>query len=406
MKKLLFLLLFIPLVSFGQKPVSDKYIFEYENAGRGYKYASGGSSVRNYTIPIISEYLDYSMQGFSKVERLKNIFAEHGEHNTWYDNSLSGHNIMPKNGYFFLDDNPFRDNYRIAIIQSGNYENSIGPGRVVPYLAFIFTKSDKSTLKLEIRHSNKSFLFKRVAVGDGSISINLKDKSITEIKIDLIFNGDPSTLMTIDPNYIMKSSNEIDPNSEIISNLKKYSFVDVKITKSSLTNSSSIFYKVGLKGSTSAINKIIGYKIEPSRKNQFDYIYNMGMANFNPFDYEGYIYKFLEDAKKNHNLNFDYTKNTIITLSKRLEDKTIAVALASNDDNKVAIAIDPESWQKASQPKRWYIIYHELGHDILNLEHGECGAMMNEYAKPDYTWSELEKDKTTMFESYKRLKQN
>lgn len=388
MKKLLFILSFlIAFSSYSQKPVSDKYIFEYSNYGGGYKYDNGGSTVLNYTIPIIS--------GFSKVERLTNTFAYAGDENIWYGKSLRDtHNIIPKNGYFFLDDNPFRDNYRVAIIQSGNYENNIvldGSAYIVPYLAFIFTKSDKSTLKLEIRHSNKLFL--------------KYEKASTEVKIDLIFNGDPSTLMTIDKNYLY--GKEIDPNSEIISNLKKYSFVDVKITKSSrVSNSSSMFYKVGLKGSTSAINKIIGYKIEPSRKNQFDYIYNMGMANFNPFDYEGYIYKFLEDAKKNHNLNFDYTKNTILTISKRLEDNTIAVALASNDDNKVVIAIDPESWQKASQPKRWYIIYHELGHDILNLEHGECGAMMNAYAKPDYSWLEFEKDKSTMFESYKRLKQN
>lgn len=405
MKKL-FLLLFVPIVwisGHSQKPVSDKYVYIHGNYRGGHR--SGKFPVRDYKLPSSCLSSDY------KIIELKNEYAYAGMENDWYGNGGVKVKGVPKNGYFFLDDNPFRDNSMLTIIQSSNYDNNIIPdgnrsgGFMVPYLSFCFTKSDISPLKLWISGNNIPEIYKN-------------DHISTELKIELIFDGNPSTLITID-NYI--EGKEIDPKSKIISNLKKYSFVDVKITKftperkgwegtkivtkESISNSK--FTKVSLRGSTSALNKICSTSLKPSRKNQFDYIYSMGMANFNPFDYEGYIYKFLEDAKKNHGLNFDYVKNrTLYTISKNLDDGVIAQSLTSDDDASVVIQIDPQNWQKASQAKRWYIIYHELGHDILNLDHGECGPMMNAYAKSDYSWSEFEKDKASMFNSYKSLKGN
>ena len=87
--------------------------------------------------------------------------------------------------------------------------------------------------------------------------------------------------------------------------------------------------------------------------------------------------------------------------SEELEGDKIASAYNMNEDDSVLVLVDPENWYDANQPKRWYIIYHELGHDILNLEHGECGPMMKETANGNYSWDRLEKDKNTMFETYK-----
>lgn len=397
MKRFLILSAFFVFCILGhsQKPVSDKYVYIHENYGGGHK--SGESNVSDYELP------SSCLSSVYKIIKLTNKFAYAGEENLWFGNGVKAiAEGVPKNGFFFLDDNPFRDNSMLAIIQSSNYDNNIilnNNGRFeVPYLSFCFTKSDTSTLKLKISGNNIPKIYER-------------DHLLTELKIDLIFDGNPSTLIKIDSDYI--NGKEIDPKSKIISYLKKYSFVDVRITKivpdgpSTKGSSNLKFTKVSLRGSTSALNKICGTSLKPSRKNQFDYIYNMGMANFNPFDYEGYIYKFLEDAKKNHGLNFDYVKDkTLYTISKNLENGVIAQSLTSNDDDSVVIQIDPQNWQKASQAKRWYIIYHELGHDILNLDHGECGPMMNAYAKSDYSWSEFEKDKSLMFNSYKSLKDN
>lgn len=382
----LFLLLFIPIVCISghsQSLEPDKYKFKHY-----YRCYVGENRLRDdYTLPRIPSYVE----GDYRIRELNN--KDPFCRNQWEDKSYKNYNVKPKNGYFFIDKNPFKDNDRVAIIQSGFNDNMSGKRTSLPYLSFIFTRSDKFPLKLKIDGNNMPY--------------GLSDVDSKQIKIDLIFNGDRSTLMSIDSDYL--KGKEIDPEDKIITLLKKYSFVDVRITHepTEKERSRSSYTKVSLKGSTSALNKICGSILKPSKKNQFDYIYSMGLANFNPFNYEGYIYKFLVDAKKNHGLNFDYVKNrTVYTISKNLDNGVIAQSLTSNDDDSVMIQIDPQNWQNASQAKRWYIIYHELGHDILNLEHGECGPMMNAYAKPDYTWSEFEKDKITMFNLYKSLKGN
>jgi hypothetical protein len=87
-----------------------------------------------------------------------------------------------------------------------------------------------------------------------------------------------------------------------------------------------------------------------------------------------------------------------------LPDNVIAQAMAKNDDQKVFIAVDPDEWLKSGISKKWYTIYHELGHDILNLDHGNGGSMMFNYAPNDYTWREFLSDKEEMFYFFKKNK--
>ena len=191
----------------------------------------------------------------------------------------------------------------------------------------------------------------------------------------------------------------ISPKDKLISSLKKYSKVDIMIND----GSKRIYSTIPLRGSTSALNKILGI-VEPTRKNSFEFAYSFGLANYNPFDWEGFIFKFLQDAKINHGINLDYIKNSnIYTISKRLEETTIALAAGMNNDSEVIIAIDPDSWYKASPAKRWYIMYHELGHDILNFEHGVGGPMMNPETSGSYDWARFEKDKSIMLNHYKKI---
>jgi hypothetical protein len=126
------------------------------------------------------------------------------------------------------------------------------------------------------------------------------------------------------------------------------------------------------------------------------------LANVNLFNLDRYIDKFIFDAKTNHSVDLSYVneKDKLI-LFRELEGETIAAAYKMNDDDSVLVLVDPENWYDANQAKRWYIIYQELGHDILNLEHGECGPMMNETTSGNYSWDRLEKDKNIMFEKYK-----
>ena len=75
-------------------------------------------------------------------------------------------------------------------------------------------------------------------------------------------------------------------------------------------------------------------------------------------------------------------------------------------DGKIIIDVDPLKWKDASPSKKWYVLYHELGHDYLNLKHGVGGKMMFNYVDRDYSWGEFYEDKKYMFESYKQLKTN
>ena len=63
----------------------------------------------------------------------------------------------------------------------------------------------------------------------------------------------------------------------------------------------------------------------------------------------------------------------------------------------IKIVVDDVEWTKASIEKRWYVLYHELGHDVLNLEHGQGGKMMFSLAEKEYSWDDFFKDKEYMF---------
>ena len=79
-----------------------------------------------------------------------------------------------------------------------------------------------------------------------------------------------------------------------------------------------------------------------------------------------------------------------------LEDEVIALSYGMNNDSKIIIKVDPKKWAEASLEKKWYILYHELGHDILNLEHGEGGKMMFNFADKEYSWDDFIEDKKYM----------
>ena len=82
-----------------------------------------------------------------------------------------------------------------------------------------------------------------------------------------------------------------------------------------------------------------------------------------------------------------------------LKDNTIALSYGINNSN-IILKVDPEKWVKSSTVKKWYILYHELGHDVLNLEHGQGGRMMFNFPTSEYSWIDFFKDRNNMFEIY------
>ncbi len=69
--------------------------------------------------------------------------------------------------------------------------------------------------------------------------------------------------------------------------------------------------------------------------------------------------------------------------------------------NKIILRIDPEKLESSTLLERWYTIYHELGHDVLNLKHGEGGRMMFSFSiDSDYKWEDFFEDRDYMFKYF------
>jgi hypothetical protein len=275
---------------------------------------------------------------------------------------------------YIYDRNPFNDNeksLKIFIDERSSHSRSDYKSSSGGY--FIISKSDVKSEKLNF------------------ISFSYDDQSTYEF----IFDSDKSTYFKLDSD----SAKEIKSlDHELFLKFKKHKKV---IVRKKYPYTPPIDYVIRLNGFTEAYNKYMEIKA-PTMKNKSLYRVANGLANVNPFNLDKYIDKFILDAKTNHNIDLSYvSKKDRLILFRELEGDRIASAYKMNDDENVLVLVDPENWYEANQPKRWYIIYHELGHDILNLDHGECGPMMNERASDNYSWNRLEKDKSTMFEMFK-----
>ena len=141
-------------------------------------------------------------------------------------------------------------------------------------------------------------------------------------------------------------------------------------------------------------------------ESQIKYINNLrftiggeDMRDINEYDLEKMVSFFLEDCKKNNIKVPDI--NSLKARFVPLEGSTLALAYGGGDDSIINIEVDPQKWAESSAQKRWYVIYHELGHDVLNLDHGQGGKMMFNFADRDYTWDEFFDDKQYMFEFLK-----
>ena len=44
------------------------------------------------------------------------------------------------------------------------------------------------------------------------------------------------------------------------------------------------------------------------------------------------------------------------------------LSYGSGDDDKIEIYINPSTWKSFNKPMRYFLMYHELAHDVLNLD--------------------------------------
>lgn len=122
--------------------------------------------------------------------------------------------------------------------------------------------------------------------------------------------------------------------------------------------------------------------------------------DLNPYDLESYLSVFYYDLYSNlpkyFGANFieivfkamQYNRTTINFTDIKSEEilepsNVLAIAKGMFDNCKVEIIVNKETWLKADNVRRLWIIYHELCHDILNLEH-DCGLILMNPTIPVY----------------------
>ena len=106
------------------------------------------------------------------------------------------------------------------------------------------------------------------------------------------------------------------------------------------------------------------------------------------------------DSKKVLNLMGNLNKIQINATFEEMNNETLAISYGINNDSNIFVKVNPAKWSEASNQKKWYIIYHELGHDVLNFLHGEGDKMMFNFIDKKYTWGEFFEDRKKMFDIY------
>jgi hypothetical protein len=126
------------------------------------------------------------------------------------------------------------------------------------------------------------------------------------------------------------------------------------------------------------------------------------------YNLENFVTIFLNDLYDNNQVNYKsreqfHSDENIKIVFEQLEGNRIALAYGKDIDGEIYIKVDPTNWKNSSIEKKWYIIYHELGHDVLNLSHGQAGKMMFNFADREYNWLEFYQDKKEMFNYHRPI---
>lgn len=88
-------------------------------------------------------------------------------------------------------------------------------------------------------------------------------------------------------------------------------------------------------------------------------------------NFELYVEKFYRDLEV-YGIFPKKPKTTIIKYSRldQINNSTHihGLSFGTNDDSRIEIYINPSSWKQFSKPMRYFLMYHELSHDVLNLD--------------------------------------
>lgn len=94
-------------------------------------------------------------------------------------------------------------------------------------------------------------------------------------------------------------------------------------------------------------------------------------------DFDMYVQKFYRDLEF-YGIYPKKSEVTIIKFSKldQIVNTTHihGLSFGMNNDDKIEIYINPSSWRQFNKPMKYFLMYHELAHDVLNLDDLEARA--------------------------------
>jgi len=143
----------------------------------------------------------------------------------------------------------------------------------------------------------------------------------------------------------------------------------IKVNTNSISKSNIKKWAIGILSVLTisiVVHKLIKYQSKIK-------LYNIIVADSYESDdnFEVYVDKFYRDLEF-HGIFPKKPKKTIIKFSKldQLDNTTHihGVCFGSNDDDIIEIYLNPSTWKQFNKPMRHYLMYHELAHDILNLD--------------------------------------
>ena len=391
MKKLILLLLFIPLVSFGQ---SKKFKKDYKRILKSpgflfmtdWRESNYGNILYNNN-DVLSKIISNSAKyGYKLIRKddgqfifkdgiFNYILLGKNISDLNYE-SFPGYSIGSVNKKFYFSKETINDAIVVKVeteIGLLEYPN-VSASKIINYYEFAKKFVKRSYLEkfnLESssqKYDSKSMFGKYYDLVD-IYKIWRINEPINDYKIEYVLS--------------IGNGTEQRTNTEGINNYYKIVF---SIESSMTYNTNSTFEKVKKQSNESYNNLRFTIGGKDIRKS-------------NIYDLKSMVNIFLDDCKKNN-----ITTPLITTLKatfEPLDGNTIALSYGFDNDSTIIIKVDPEKWANASKEKRWYVLYHELGHDVLNLDHGEGGKMMFNFADRDYSWNEFFKDKKYMFDFVK-----
>jgi len=113
--------------------------------------------------------------------------------------------------------------------------------------------------------------------------------------------------------------------------------------------------------------------------NQYDVIVENSYESDEDFDM--YVQKFYRDLEF-YGIFPKKPREQIIKFSKldQLDNTTHihGLSFGVNNDDKIEIYINPSTWRQFNKPMRYFLMYHELAHDVLNLDDLEAKSWNEE----------------------------